>query len=79
MPAPELERAIAIAARSILDDQAAILEALQVAGMGDIDINPLLTLVAERRERLLTERERSAALIELVEKAVLTEKAFGSG
>ena len=43
VPAPELERAVAIAARSILDDKAAILEALQVAGMGDADINPVFT------------------------------------
>ena len=34
VPGPELERAVAIAARSILKDKAAILEALQVAGMG---------------------------------------------
>jgi site-specific DNA recombinase len=37
VPGPELERAVAIAARSILDDKAAILEALHLAGMGDID------------------------------------------
>jgi hypothetical protein len=34
-PGSELERAVAIGARNILDDNAAILEALQVAGIGD--------------------------------------------
>ena len=79
VPGPELERAVAIAARSILDDKAAILEALQVAGMGDADINPVFTLVAEWRERLLAERERSTALVELVEKAVLTDEGIRLG
>ena len=79
VPAPELERAVAIAARSILDDKAAILEALQVAGMGDVDFNPVFTSVAEWRERLLTERERSVALVELVEKAVLTDEGIRLG
>ena len=47
VPGPELERAVAIAARNILDDNAAILEALQVAGMGDADFNSVFGLVAE--------------------------------
>jgi hypothetical protein len=76
---PELERAVAIAARSILEDKAAILEALQVAGMGGIDINPVFTLAAEGRERLLTERERSVALVDLVEKVVLTDEGIRLG
>ena len=79
VPAPELERAVAIAARSILDDKAAILEAVQVAGMGDGDINQVFTLVAEWRERLLADRERSTALVELVEKAVLTDEGIRLG
>ena len=74
VPGPELERAVAIAARNILDDEGAILEALQVAGVGDAEINPVLTLAAEVRERLLAERERSTALVELVEKAMLTDE-----
>jgi site-specific DNA recombinase len=79
VPALELERAVAIAARSILDDKAAILEALNVAGMGDADINPVLSLVTEWRERLLAERERSTALVELVEKVVLTDEGVRLG
>ena len=79
VPGPELERAVAIAARVILDDKAAILEALQVAGMGDTDPNQIFTLVAELRERLLAERERSVALVELVEKAVLTDEGIRLG
>ena len=79
VPGAELERAVAIAARSILDDKAAILEALQVAGMGDADINSVFSTVAEWRERLLAERERSTALVELVEKAVLTDEGIRLG
>jgi site-specific DNA recombinase len=76
VPGPELERAVAIAARSILDDKAAILEAGQVAGTGHVDINQVFTLVAEWRERLLSERERSMALVESVEKTVLTDEGI---
>ena len=79
VPGPELERAVAIAARSILDDKAAILEALQVAGVGDADLNQIFTPVAELSERLLSERERASALVELVEKTVLTDKGIRLG
>ena len=79
VPGPELERAVAIAARSILDDKAAILEALQVAGMGDADVNLVFTLTAECRERFLAERDRSIALVELVEKAILTDEGIRLG
>ena len=78
-PGPELERAVAISARSILYDKAAILEAVQIAGMGDVDINQVLALVAEWRERLLAERERSTALVELVEMVVLTDQGIRLG
>jgi len=50
VPGPELERAAAIAARSILDDKPAILEALQGAGMGYTDLNEVFTVAAEWRE-----------------------------
>jgi site-specific DNA recombinase len=79
VPGPELERAVAIAARSILDDKAAILAAVQVAGMGDADLNQVFILVAEWSERLLAERERSTALVELVKKAVLTDEGIRLG
>ena len=79
VPALELERAVAIAARSILDDKAAIIEALQVAGTGDANINQVFTLVAEWRDRLLAERERSTALVELVEKTVLINEGIRLG
>jgi site-specific DNA recombinase len=79
VPGPELERAVAIAARSILEDKAAILEALQVGGIGDIDVSRVFALVAEWRERLLTERERSTALVELVGKAELTDEGIRLG
>jgi site-specific DNA recombinase len=79
VPGLELERAVAISARSILDDKTVVLEAVHAAGMGDADINQVFGLVAERRERLLAERERSTALIELVEKTVLTDEGIRLG
>ena len=44
--------------------------------MGDADINPIFGLVAEQKECLLAERERSTVLVGLVEKAVLTDEGF---
>jgi site-specific DNA recombinase len=79
VPAPELERAVAIAARSILDDKAGILEALQGAATENIDINQVFTLAIEWRERLLSEFDRSKALVELVEKATLTDEGIRVG
>jgi site-specific DNA recombinase len=79
VPGPELERAVAITARFILDDQPAILEALRGDGMGDTDVNQVFTLAAEARKRLLSETERSTALLELVEKATLTDEGIRLG
>jgi hypothetical protein len=47
--------------------------------MRDVDINPVFTLMAEWRERFLTERERSTALVELVEKVALTDEGVRIG
>jgi site-specific DNA recombinase len=79
VPALELERAVAIAARSFLDDKAAILEALQGAAIENTDINQVFTLAIEWRERLLSEFDRSKALVELVEKATLTDEGIRVG
>ncbi len=76
---PELERAVAIAAGTILDDKAALLEALQRAAIENTDINQVFTLAIEWRERLLSEFDRSKALIELVEKATLTDEGIRVG
>jgi hypothetical protein len=66
-PGPELERAVAIAARNILDDNAAILEALQVAGMGDADFNSVLDwwlngAIRNSRERVIPQGCPSSVL-----------------
>jgi hypothetical protein len=63
----------------MLDDKAAILEALQGAGMRDTDLNQVFTLAAEWREGLLSETERPTALVELVEKATLTDEGIRLG
>jgi hypothetical protein len=44
-----------------------------------IDISPIFSLAAQWSERLLAERERSTALVELVEKAVLTDEGIRLG
>jgi len=64
----ELERAVAIAARSHSGRQGAILEALQVAGIETpISIRSHFWWL-NGRSVWLAERERSTALVELVEK-----------
>jgi len=47
--------------------------------MGDADLNQVFALAAEWRERLLSEMERSAGLVELVEKATLTDEGIRLG
>ena len=79
VPGPELERAVAIAARSILDDKPAILAALRAARMEDTDVTRVFTSSAGFRKRLLTEAERSIALAELLEKAVLNDEGIHLG
>ena len=79
VPGPELDRAVAIAARSILDDKPAILAALQREGIEDIDANRVFKLATEWRERLLSEIECSTALVELVERAILTDDGIRLG
>jgi hypothetical protein len=79
VPGPELERAVAIAARSILDGKPAILEALHAAGMEDTDVNQVFTLAAEWRKRLLSETGKATALVGLVEKAILTDEGIRLG
>jgi site-specific DNA recombinase len=79
VPGPELERAVAIVARSILDDKVAIFEALQGDRIEVADVNQVFRLTAGWRKRLLSETERSTALVELVEKAVLTDEGIRLG
>ena len=47
--------------------------------MGDTDVNQIFTLADESRERLRSEMERSMALVELVEKAILTDEGIRVG
>ena len=44
--------------------------------MEDTDVNQVFTVAAEWRERLLSEMERSTALVELVEKGALTDEGI---
>jgi site-specific DNA recombinase len=79
VPAPELERAVALAARTILDNNPAILEALKASGIEDADINRLFTSAVEWRERLTSEFDRSKILAEIVERATLSDEGTRVG
>jgi site-specific DNA recombinase len=79
VPAPELERAVALAARTILDDNPAIFEALKAAGIEDADINRLFTSVVEWKARLTSEFDRPKILAELVERVTLSDEGIRVG
>jgi site-specific DNA recombinase len=79
VPAPELERAVALAARTILDNNPAILEALKAAGIEDADVNRLFTSAVEWKERLTSEFDRSKVLAEIIERAILSDEGIRVG
>jgi site-specific DNA recombinase len=79
VPAPELERAVALAARTTLDNNPAILEALKAAGIEDADINRLFTSAVEWRDRLTSEFDRSKILAQLVERATFSDEGIRVG
>jgi DNA invertase Pin-like site-specific DNA recombinase len=68
VPAPELERAVLIASRSILADQAGV-----VAGLQDsAEVEQALASVASWRKRLDIENEAGTTLAELIRQVQLT-------
>jgi hypothetical protein len=68
IPAPELERTVLTASRSILADQAALL-----AGIEDsAEIEQALTSIASWRKRLSTENDAHTLMAELVKQVQLT-------
>jgi len=79
VPAPELERAVAIAARTILDDKVAILEALRAADMANADLRQIFAVLAKSRKSLLSEGERSSVLVELLDRATLGDDGIRVG
>ncbi len=67
--APEIERAVVIASRQLLENQAAINEAVGASA----DLKAALDAASEWNRRLGSETEAPVALVELLERVELTE------
>jgi len=67
--APEIERAVTIASRQLLEDQTAINEAVEASA----DLKPALDAASQWNRRLRAEAEAPAALVELIERVELAE------
>jgi len=67
--APEIERAVTIASRQLLENQAALNEAVGASA----DLKPALDAASEWNRRLRSEAEAPAALVELIERVELAE------
>ena len=68
LPAAEIERSIAAAAQSILDDQQTVISAIEEAGLDSSRIAPLLKSAAAWSERLQFEQDKAlSSLIDRVD------------
>ena len=63
-------------ARSILDDQAAMIAALQESDPGANNIEQIFGMASDLRQRLLSETEAGAAISELIKRVQLSEKGI---
>jgi len=76
LSAPELERAVVSAARSILDDRQTVLAELRASGIGLWEVDRIFEMTSACSGRLLAETESAAALVEVIEKVQLTAEGF---
>jgi hypothetical protein len=68
LPAAEIERSVAAAAQSILDDQQTVISAIEEGGLDSSRIAPLLKSAAARSERLRFEQDNAlSSLIDRVD------------
>jgi len=68
LPAAEIERSVAVAAQSILDDQQTVDSAIEEAGLDSSRIGPILKSAAAWSERLRLEQDNAlSALIDRVD------------
>src|ERR1700686_2823010 len=68
LPAAEIERSIAAAAQSVLDDQQTVISAIEEAGLDSSRIAPILKSAAAWSERLLFEQDKAlSSLIDRVD------------
>jgi hypothetical protein len=72
LPAPELERAVVGAARSVLNDKRTVLAELQESGIELSEVSRIFEMTAACSGRLLAETESAAALVEVIERVQLT-------
>ena len=73
LSAPELERAVRIAARHILSDRAGLLEALEKSGIDSPDLRAILDSASNLSRRLQNEADAAAALVEIVSKVEMRD------
>jgi site-specific DNA recombinase len=76
LPAPELERAVLAAVRMILADQAALLIGIQDFAEAADDVEQILGIAANWRERLSGEGEVPDTLSELLKQVQLTQSGL---
>ncbi|MDO8433719.1 MAG: recombinase family protein [Candidatus Binatus sp.] len=73
LSATEIERAVAIAARAILDDRPGLLEALEQSEIDSPDVRAMLEAAADYGRRLMASIDVEACMADLVERVELLE------
>ena len=73
LAAPEIERAVAIAARHILIDRASLLETLEKSEIDSPDIRATLESTSNLLRRLQNEADATAGLVEVIDRAELRD------
>jgi len=76
LSATEIERAVAIAARSILDDRPKLIETLEKSEIQTTDVRATLETAADYSRRLGAQIDMEASLIDLVERVELLEQGI---
>ena len=76
LSAPELERAVVSAARSILDDKQTVLTGLQESGIELSEVSRIFEMTSACNGRLLAETESAATLVEVIERVQLTAEGI---
>lgn len=73
LPAPEIERVVATAARQILSDRAGLVDALQKSEIESPDTKATVESSAALSRRLAKEADRGACLVELIDRVELRD------
>jgi site-specific DNA recombinase len=73
LAAPEIERAVTIAARHMLSDRAGLLEALEKSGVDSPDVRATLETTSTLLRQLQIEAEATACLVEVIDRAELRD------